>query len=111
MVSFFVRVNPENFYIILLLTYTFLRRVEFCQKFEQEIDQIEPSLDPTKSLVKDEAVLNVLRLESRLDSVLGYIDRLKVALTKIDQELWLEDRLQNDLESLMSRLNEIPSRV
>ena len=32
-------------------------------------------------------------------------------LTKIDQELWLEDKLQNDLESLMVRLNEVPDRV
>ena len=34
-----------------------------------------------------------------------------MALTRIDQELWLEDKLQNDLESLMNRLNEVPSRV
>ena len=55
--------------------------------------------------------MNVMRLEARLDRVLGYIARLKVALSKIDQELWPEDRLQNELESLMSRLNEIPSQV
>ena len=55
--------------------------------------------------------MNVLQLESRLASVLDYVTRLKVALSRIDKELWLEDVLQNDLESLMTRLNEIPDRV
>lgn len=55
--------------------------------------------------------MNVLRLESRLASVLDYIARLKVSLSRIDKELWLEDVLQNDLESLMTRLNEILDRV
>ena len=64
-----------------------------------------------KSLVKDEAAMNVLRLDARLNNILEYIARLKVALTRIDQELWPEDKLQNDLESLMARLNEVPSRV
>ena len=30
---------------------------------------------------------------------------------KKDKELWPEDTLQNDLESMMARLNEIPARV
>ena len=55
--------------------------------------------------------MNVLRLESRLASVLDYIARLKVALSRIDKELWPEDVLLNDLESLMTRLNSIPDRV
>ena len=69
------------------------------------------SLDPINSPVKDEAAMNVLRLESRLASVLDYIARLKVALSRIDKELLPEDVLLNDLESLLTRLNSIPDRV
>ena len=96
---------------MLLLTHTFPPCAEFCQNFEQETERIRPGLDPTKSLDKDEAAMNVLRLEARLVSVLGYIARLKFALTKIGQELWPEDKLQNDHESLMAWLNEVPSRA
>nr|XP_020183675.1 rab11 family-interacting protein 3-like [Aegilops tauschii subsp. strangulata] len=54
------------------------RRCASCLKnFEQQTERIEPGLDPTKSLVKDEAAMNVLRLEARLDNILGYIARLK----------------------------------
>ncbi|XBI18776.1 hypothetical protein VPH35_060465 [Triticum aestivum] len=66
---------------------------------------------PINSPVGDEAAMNVLRLESRLASVLGYIARFKVALTRVDKELWPEDDLQNDLESLITLLNDIPGRV
>ena len=55
--------------------------------------------------------MNVLRLESRLASVTDYLARLKVAVSRIDMVLWPKETLQNDLESLMTRLNEIPSRV
>ena len=84
---------------------------EFCQNFEEETGRIETGLDPINSPVKDEAAMNMLRLESRLASVLDYIARLKVALSRIDKELWPEDVLLNDLESLMTRLNSIPDRV
>ena len=53
---------------------------EFCQNFEEETGWIETGLDPINSPVKDEAAMNVLRLESRLASVLDYIARLKVCL-------------------------------
>jgi hypothetical protein len=76
-----------------------------------ETERIETELDPTKSLVKDAVALNMLRLEARLEDVRGYITRLRAALAKIDKELWPEDTLQNDLESMMTRLNEIPGRV
>ena len=55
--------------------------------------------------------MNVLRLESCLASVLEYLARLKVAVSRVDTELWLGATFQNDLESLMTRLNEIPGRV
>jgi hypothetical protein len=55
--------------------------------------------------------MNVLRLESRLASAMDYFARLKVAVSRIDTALWPREMLQNDLESLMTRLNEIPGRV
>ena len=72
---------------------------------------MEPSLDPVNSLVKDEDAMNVLRLESRTASVVDYLARLKVAMSRIDTSLWPGTTLQNDLESLMARLNEVPGRV
>ena len=72
---------------------------------------MEPSLDPVNSLVKDEAAMNVLRLESRVAGVVDYLARLKVAASQIDTTLWPGATLQNDLESLMTRLNEVPGRV
>lgn len=85
--------------------------VEFCQNFEEETGRIETSLDPVNSLVKDEAAMNVLRLESRLAGVLDYLARLKAAVSRIDTALWPGVTLENGLESLMTRLNEIPGRV
>jgi hypothetical protein len=58
------------------------------ENFKEETGRIETSLDPINSPVKDTAAMNVLRLESRLASVLDYIARLKVALSKIDKALW-----------------------
>ena len=55
--------------------------------------------------------MNVLRLESRLASAMDYLARLKVAVSQIDTALWPRETVQNDLESLMTRLNEIPGRV
>ena len=72
---------------------------------------METGLDPVNSLVKDEAAMNVLRLESRVAGVVDYLARLKVAASRIDTTLWPRETLQNDLESLMTRLNEVPGRV
>ena len=72
---------------------------------------MEPGLDPANSLVKDEAAMNVLRLESRVAGVVDYLARLKVAMSRIDTSLWPRTTLQNDLESLMTRLYEVPGRV
>ena len=55
--------------------------------------------------------MNVLRQESRVASVTSYLARLKVAVSRIDSSLWPRATLQNDLESLMARLNEVPGRV
>ena len=84
---------------------------EFCQNFEEETGRLEINLDPINSLVKDEVAMNVLQLESRVAAVVDYLARLKVATSRIDTTLWPRQILQNDLESLMTRLNEVPSRV
>ena len=55
--------------------------------------------------------MNVLQLESRLDSAVDYLARLKAVMSQIDIELWCQAEFQNDLESLMTRIKEIPSRV
>ena len=60
---------------------------EFCQNFEEETGRIETNLDPINSPVKDEAAMNVLRLESRLASVTDYLARLKAAVSWINTEL------------------------
>ena len=84
---------------------------EFCQNFEEETGRLEVNLDPINSPVKDEVTMNVLRLESRVAAVIDYLARLKVATSRIDTTLWPRETLQNDLESLMTRLNEVPGRV
>nr|XP_020162049.1 uncharacterized protein LOC109747392 [Aegilops tauschii subsp. strangulata] len=61
--------------------------------------------------LEDEAAMNVLQLESRLASAMDYLARLKVVVSRIDTALWPRVTFQNDLESLMTRLNEIPGRV
>ena len=55
--------------------------------------------------------MNVLRLESRIASATSYLARLKEVVSRIDLTLWPEVTLQNDLESLTTRLNEIPDQV
>ena len=80
---------------------------EFCQNFEEETGRIETSLDPILSPVKDEAAMNVLRLESHVAGVFDYLARLKGAMLRIDAALWPGATLQNDLESLTTRLNEV----
>ena len=61
--------------------------------------------------MKDDVAMNLLRLESRLDGVVAYLARLKAAMTRVDAELWPQAELSQDLESLMTRLNQIPGRV
>ena len=82
---------------------------EFCQNFEEETSRLEPNLDPVNSPVNDEVAMNVFRLESRVAAVMDYLARLKVATCRIDTTLWPRETLQNDLESLMTRLNDVPS--
>ena len=66
---------------------------EFCQNFEEETGRIELGLDPINSPVKDETAMNLLRLESRINGVVDYLARLKVATSRIDPTLWPEATL------------------
>jgi hypothetical protein len=50
-----------------------LPRAEFCQDFDKETEEIEPSLDPTESPVGDVVAMNMFCLEARLGGVRGYI--------------------------------------
>ena len=84
---------------------------EFCQNFEEETSRVETGLDPINSPVKDETAMSMLRLESRVAGVVDYLARLEVAASRVDTTLWPREMLQNDLESLMTRLNEVPGRV
>ena len=94
-----------------MITFSLTLHAEFCQDFEKETEEIEPNLDPTKSLIGDVVAMDMFRLEARLKNVQGYVTRLRAAFEKVDKELWPEDPLQTDLECMMTRLNEIPSRV
>ena len=70
-----------------------LLHVEFCKDFEKETEEIEPNLDPSKSLVGDAMAMNMFRLETRIAGVREYITRLRSAMEKVDKELWPKDSL------------------
>lgn len=72
---------------------------------------MEPYLDPTKSPVIDAMAIDMFHLNVRLLKVQGYIARLRAAAGKIDKEMWPEDTFQTDLESVMSRLGQVPYMV
>ena len=86
----------------------FRNGTELCQDFEAEIGRVETGLDPINCPVKDDVSMNLLRLESRLDGTVAYLARLKAAMTQVDAEIWPQAELSQDLESLMTRLNQIP---
>ena len=61
--------------------------------------------------MKDEVAMNLLWLESRLDSAVDYLARLKAAMVRVDPEVWPQAEMSQDLESLMTQLNQIADRV
>ena len=68
-------------------------------------------LDPINCPAKDDVAMNLLRLESCMDNAVTYLAQLKAVMTRVDAELWPQAELSQDLESLMTRLNQIPGRV
>ncbi|XP_044336038.1 uncharacterized protein [Triticum aestivum] len=79
------KVKDLEAYLSGLAKKLFVMLEEFCQNFEEETSRVEASLDPVNSLVKDEATMNVLRLESRTASVVDYLARLKRASGLADE--------------------------
>ena len=84
---------------------------ELCQDIEAETGWVEIGLDPINCPVKYDVAMNFLRLESRFDGAVAYLARLKAAMTQVDAELWPQAELSQDLESLMTRLNQIPDSL
>jgi len=83
-------------------THNSLDHAELCQDFEAETRRVETGLDPINCLVKDDVAMNVLRLESRMDSAVAYLACLKAAMTRVDAGLWPQAELSQDLESMMA---------
>lgn len=81
--------------------------VDLCQDFDKETEEIKPNLDPTKSPVGDVVSMNMFRVDTRLKKVQEYVAQLRATLESIDKEVWPEDTLETDLESMMDRLNQI----
>lgn len=84
---------------------------KFCFNVELETESIEKDLDPSRQLLRDSAAMAILQLDELLDNALGYITHQKSAMVKIDKELLSGKKLHSDMESLMDRLNAIPSQV
>ena len=74
-------------------THNSLDHAELCQDFEAETGRVETGLDPINCPVKDDVAMNVLRLESRIDSAVAYLARLKAAMTRVDAKLWPQAEL------------------
>ena len=84
---------------------------ECCPDFEKETFEVEPYLDPIKFPVPDDLAVNMYRLNCRLVKVQGYFTRLRAAVRRTDQELWLEDTFLVSLDAVMERLDRVPERV
>ena len=83
--------------LIILSTHHSSDYAELCQDFEAETGRVETGLNPINCPVKDDFAMNVLWLESRMDSAVGYLARLKVAMTRVGAELWPQPGLSQDL--------------
>ncbi|KAI4977916.1 hypothetical protein ZWY2020_014470 [Hordeum vulgare] len=75
---------------------------DFYRDVEAETAEIEPSLGQPNVPLGDEANRDIFRLNSRLN---------KEVVGRIDKELWPEDDSRNEIEGLMTRLEDVPSRV
>ena len=53
----------------------------------------------------------MLRAHIRLGRVGPFIGRLREVIGRIDKELWPEDDSRKEIEGLMTRLEDVPSRV
>ncbi|KAI4978113.1 hypothetical protein ZWY2020_014667 [Hordeum vulgare] len=83
---------------------------DFCRDVEAEAAKIEWSLLQNAPL-GDEANRDMLRAHSRLKRVGPFIGRLRKVVGRIDKELWPEDDSRSEIDGLMTRLEDVPSRV
>ena len=83
---------------------------DFCLDAEAEAADVERSVVPNVPL-GDEANRDLLRAHIRVGKVVPFIGRVREVVGRIDKELWPEDESRQEMENLMSRLEEVPDRV
>ncbi|KAI5017956.1 hypothetical protein ZWY2020_042844 [Hordeum vulgare] len=83
---------------------------DFCMDAEAEAADVERSVIPNVSLGED-ANRDMLRAHIRLGKVGPFIGRLREVVGRIDKELWPEDESRQEMEGLMTRLEDVPNRV
>ncbi|KAI4996961.1 hypothetical protein ZWY2020_052303 [Hordeum vulgare] len=84
---------------------------DFCRDVEAETTKIERSLGQPNVPLGDEFNRDMSRVNSHLNKVGPFIGRLRGVAGRIDKELWPEDDSRNEIEGLMTRLEDVPSRV
>ncbi|KAI5014785.1 hypothetical protein ZWY2020_056175 [Hordeum vulgare] len=82
---------------------------DFCRDVEAEAAEIERPLVRMFHF-RDEAN-GTCSAHSRLNRVGPFIGRLRKVVGRIDKELWPEDDSWNEIDGLMTRLEDVPSRV
>ncbi|KAI4973091.1 hypothetical protein ZWY2020_028799 [Hordeum vulgare] len=83
---------------------------DFCMDAEAEAADVERSVIPNVPL-GDDANRDMLRVHIRLGKVGPFIGRLREVVGRIDKELWPEDESRQEMEGLMTRLEDVPNRV
>ena len=84
---------------------------DLCRDVEAETAEIERSLGQPNVPLGDEANRDMFQLNTRLNKVGPFVGRLREVVGRIDKELWPEDDSRNEIEGLMTRLEDVPSRV
>ena len=83
---------------------------DFCFDAEAEAADVERSI--LENVPQgDDANRDLLRAHIRVGKVGPFIGRLREVVGRIDKELWPEDGSRQEMENLMTRLEEIPNRV
>ncbi|KAI5013582.1 hypothetical protein ZWY2020_037095 [Hordeum vulgare] len=83
---------------------------DFCLDAEAEAADIERSVVPNVPL-GDEANRDMLRAHIRFGRVGPFIGHLREVIGRIDKELWPEDDSRQEIEGLMTRLEDVTNRV
>uniref|UniRef100_A0A8I6XX18 Uncharacterized protein n=1 Tax=Hordeum vulgare subsp. vulgare TaxID=112509 RepID=A0A8I6XX18_HORVV len=86
------------------------RLADFCIDAEAEAADVERSIRENVPLGED-ANRDLLRAHIRMGKVGPFIGRLREVVGRIDKELWPEDESRQEMENLMTQLEEIPNRL